>query len=150
MIFVSPSLSVKVSTQNLRQNAVLKSMISLPTQVLFSTLGLIPIQAVGLLVIDSKDLFDKLFIDGIHLVTNLRKYMKKKALEFMDKVYLRKRDVIESVNDLLKNTCQIEYSRHRSFGNFIGNLIAGLTSYAFLDAKPSIKIQQFLPNIALA
>ena len=97
-----------------------------------------------------KDLFDKLFVDGIHLVTKLRKNMKKKALEFMDKVYLRKRAVIESVNDVLKNTCQIEHSRHRSFNNFIGNLIAGLTAYAFLDAKPSIKIQQFLPNIGVA
>nr|WP_262885931.1 transposase [Tenacibaculum maritimum] len=35
-----------------------------------------------------KDLFDKLFVDGIHLVTKLRKNMKKKALDFMDKVYL--------------------------------------------------------------
>jgi len=97
-----------------------------------------------------KDLFDKLFVDGIHLATKLRKNMKKEALEFMDKVYLRKRAVIESVNDVLKNTCQIEHSRHRSFDNFIGNLITGLTAYAFLDAKPSIKIQQFLPNIAVA
>ena len=97
-----------------------------------------------------KDLFDKLFVDGIHLVTKLRKNMEKKALEFMDKVYLRKRAVIESVNDVLKNTYQIEHSRHRSFDNFIGNLIAGLNAYAFLDAKPSIKIQQFLPNIAVA
>ena len=76
--------------------------------------------------------------------------MKKKALEFMDKVYLRKRAVIESVNDVLKNTCQIEHSRHRSFDNFIGNVIAGLTAYAFIDAKPSIKIQHFLLNNALA
>ena len=79
-----------------------------------------------------KDLFDKLFVDGIHLVTKLRKNMKKKALEFMDKVYLRKRAIIESVNDVLKNTCQIEHSRHRSFDNFLGNLIASLTAYSFL------------------
>lgn len=97
-----------------------------------------------------KDLFDKLFVDGIHLVTKLKKNMKKKALEFMDKVYLRKRAVIESVNDVLKNTCQIEHSRHQSFDNFIGNLIAGLTAYSFLDTKPSIKIQRFLPNIGVS
>ena len=96
-----------------------------------------------------KDLFDKLFVDGIHLVTKLRKNMKKKALDFMDKVYLRKRAIIESVNDVLKNTCQIEHSRHRSFDNFLGNLIAGLTAYSFLDKKPSIKIQRFLPNIGI-
>ncbi len=97
-----------------------------------------------------KDLFDKLFVDGIHLVTKVRKNMKKKSLEFMDKVYLRKRAIIESVNDVLKNICQIEHTRHRSFDNFIGNLVAGLTAYSFLDAKPSIKIQRFLPNIAIA
>lgn len=96
-----------------------------------------------------KDLFDKLFVDGIHLVTKLRKNMKKKALEFMDKVYLRKRAIIESVNDVLKNTCQIEHSRHRSFDNFLANLIAGLTAYSFLDAKPSIEIQRFLPNLGI-
>ncbi len=96
-----------------------------------------------------KDLFDKLFVDGIHLVTKLRKNMKKKALDFMDKVYLRKRAIIESVNDVLKNTCQIEHSRHRSFDNFLGNLIAGLTAYSFLDKKPGIKIQRFLPNIGI-
>ena len=97
-----------------------------------------------------KDLFDKLFVDGIHLVTKLRKNMKKKALDFMDKIYLRKRAIIESVNDVLKNTCQIEHSRHRSFDNFLGNLIAGLTAYSFLEKKPSIKIQRFLPNIGIS
>ena len=98
----------------------------------------------------AKDLFDKLFVDGIHLVTKLRKNMKKKALEFMDKVYLRKRAIIESVNDVLKNTCQIEHSRHRSFDNFLGNMIAGLTAYSFLESKPSIKIQRFLLNIGIS
>ncbi len=49
--------------------------------------------------------------------------MKKKAMSFMDKVIFRKRAIIESVNDVLKNTCQIEHSRHRSFDNFISNMI---------------------------
>ena len=97
-----------------------------------------------------KDLFDRLFVDGIHLVTKVRKNMKKKALDFMDKVYLRKRAIVESVNDALKNICQIEHSRHRSFDNFLGNVIAGLTAYSFLDKKPSIKLQRFLPNLGVA
>lgn len=97
-----------------------------------------------------KDLFDNLFVDGIHVVTKLRKNMKKKAMEFIDKVYLRKRAIIESVNDVLKNTCQIEHSRHRSFDNFIGNLIAGLIAYFFLVSKPRINIQKFLPNVAIS
>ena len=76
--------------------------------------------------------------------------MKKKALDFMDKVILRKRAIIETVNDVLKNTCQIEHSRHRSFDNFIANMISGLIAYSFLPKKPSIEIPNRLPNIAIA
>lgn len=72
--------------------------------------------------------------------------MKKKALDFMGKVYLRKRSVIKSVNDVLKNTYPMEHSKHRSLDNFLGNLIAALIAYPFLDTKPSIKTQRFLPN----
>jgi hypothetical protein len=97
-----------------------------------------------------KDLFDKLFTDGIHLVRKLRKNMKQKKQEFMDRVILRKRAVIESINDVLKNICYIEHSRHRSFDNFIANLIAGLTAYSFLDSKPSVKIQNMLSNIGIS
>ena len=97
-----------------------------------------------------KDLFDKLFVDGIHLVTKVRKNMKKKAMDFMDRVILRKRAIIESVNELLKNNCQIEHSRHRSFDNFIGNMISALVAYSFLPKKPSINIDRFLPNIGIA
>ena len=53
---------------------------------------------------------------------------------------LRKRAVIECVNDELKNICQIEHTRHRSFANFITNLIAGLLAYSFLPKKPAIKV----------
>lgn len=92
-----------------------------------------------------KDLFDRLFVDGIHLITKVRKNMKKKAMSFMDRVILRKRAVIESVNDVLKNVCQIEHTRHRSFDNFLANLLSGLIAYSFLPKKPSIKIQHFMP-----
>jgi hypothetical protein len=44
-------------------------------------------------------------------------------------------------NDELKNICQIEHSRHRSFKNFVTNLIAGLIAYCFLPKKPAIKYQ---------
>ena len=98
----------------------------------------------------SKELFDQLFVDGIHLITKLRKNMKKKAMELIDKVSLRKGAIIESVNDVLKNTCQIEHSRHRSFSNLLGNVIAGVTAYSFLDSKLSIKIQRFLPNLGIS
>jgi hypothetical protein len=97
-----------------------------------------------------KDLFDKLFVDGIHLVTKIRKNMKKKTMEFYDKVLLRKRAIIESVNDVLKNVCYIEHTRHRSFENFITNLMSGLIAYSFLPKKPSIKLPNMIPNSGVA
>lgn len=89
-----------------------------------------------------KDLFEKLFIDGIHLVTKIKKNMKNTLMHIYDKILLRKRAVIESVNDILKNQCQIEHTRHRSFDNFITNLISGLIAYAFYPTKPNINIDR--------
>ena len=97
-----------------------------------------------------KDLFDKLFIDGIHLITKVRKNMQKKSIEFYDKVLLRKRAVIESVNDILKNVCYVEHTRHRSFENFVSNLMSGLIAYSFLQKKPSIKMYTMIPNSGIA
>jgi hypothetical protein len=76
--------------------------------------------------------------------------MKKKAMDFMDRVILRKRVIIETVNVVLKNTCQIEHSRHRTFDNFRTNMISGLLAYSFLPKKPSFKICNMLPNMGVA
>ena len=91
-----------------------------------------------------------LFVDGIHLITKVRKNMKKKAMAFMDSVLLRKRAVIESVNDILKNVCYIEHTRHRSVDNFIANLVSGLIAYSFLSKKPSIKMINTLSYVGVA
>ena len=87
----------------------------------------------------SKKLFDSLFKKGIMLITKLRKNMKNKLMPIMDKIMLRKRALIESVNDELKNICQIEHTRHRSPANFIANLVSGLIAYSYLPKKPSIR-----------
>ena len=55
----------------------------------------------------SQKLFDFLFADGIQLVTGLRVNMKNKLMPFYDRMILRKRYIIETINDLLKNTAQI-------------------------------------------
>jgi len=89
----------------------------------------------------SKELTNLLFINGLHLITNIRNNMKNVLMEMKDKIMLRKRSVIETVNDELKNMCQVEHSRHRSFDNFITNLIAGLIAYSFFPKKPAIKYQ---------
>ena len=86
----------------------------------------------------SKDLFEQLFVDGVHLVTKLRKNMKNALMLLHDRIMLRKRALIESVNDELKNMCQIEHTRHRCFDNFIVNILSALAAYSFFDKKPSI------------
>ena len=87
----------------------------------------------------SAKLTQLLFVDGIQLITGIRDKMKNCLLELKDKILLRKRSVIETINDELKNICQVEHSRHRSFENFISNLIAGLIAYSFFPKKPAIK-----------
>ena len=89
----------------------------------------------------SQKLVENLFIDGIQLITGIRNNMKNQIMSMYDKIMLRKRSIIETVNDELKNICQIEHSRHRSFHNFISNLISGLLAYSFLPKKPSIKYE---------
>ena len=66
--------------------------------------------------------------------------MKNVLMEMSDKILLRKRAVIKSVNDFLKNICQMEHSRHRSVVNFIVNVLAAVSAYSFLPHKPSIRV----------
>lgn len=64
-------------------------------------------------------------------------------MSLYDKVMLRKRSIIETINDQLKNICMIEHSRHRTFHNFINKLLAGIIAYSFLPKKPSVKMYEF-------
>jgi len=89
----------------------------------------------------SQKLFEMLFVDGIQLITSIRNNMKNQLMSMFDKITLRKRSIIETINDELKNICQIEHSRHRSFTNFLSNLISGILAYSFLPKKPRIKYE---------
>ncbi len=84
--------------------------------------------------------FERLFIDDIHLVTKIRKNMKNSLMNLHDKILLRKRAIIETVNDEFKNVCQFEHTRHRSIDGFDSNLIAGLIAYNLPPKKPSLNI----------
>lgn len=96
-------------------------------------------QIVGKLVRDkgyiSQKLFEKLFIDGIQLVTKLKSNMKGALMSVSDRVLLRKRAIIETINDELKNIAQIEHSRHRAFHNFVVNLLSGIAAYCFFPKE---------------
>ena len=94
----------------------------------------------------SKALAELLFQDGIQLITKVRKNMKKQNLSDVDAILLRKRALVESVNDELKNSCKIEHTRHRSIKGFLVNIIAGLTAYCFFPKKPSLNITPIQSN----
>ena len=87
-----------------------------------------------------KDLFQKLFVDGIQLITKLKSNMKGALMSISDRVLLRKRAIIESVNNELKNIAQIEHSRHRSVCNFAANLLGAVAAYCYFPKKPCIQV----------
>ena len=89
----------------------------------------------------SKNLFEKLFVDGIQLITKLKNNMKGAMMSVSDKLLLRKRAIIETVNDELKNIAQVEHSRHRCFDNFMVNLLGALSAYCFFPKKPTIRVE---------
>ena len=93
----------------------------------------------------SQALFEMLFNDGVHIVTGIRSKMKNKLMPLRDKILLRKRSIIETINDMLKNICDVEHTRHRSVHNFIMNLISALAAYSFFDKKPAIKVEREEP-----
>jgi hypothetical protein len=83
-----------------------------------------------------------LFEQGLQLITRLRKNMKNHLMHLSDKLLLRKRAIIESIIDQLKNISQIEHSRHRSPTNFVVHLLAGLLAYSHQDKKPSLHLNE--------
>ncbi len=108
----------------------------------------------GLLAIAS-NLFGKLYADkgyigkefsqkmkdnGIDLVTRVRKNMKTVVHSECDQALLRKRSLVETVFDELKNLCHIEHTRHRSPMNFAVNLMAGIVAYCLQPVKPRIAV----------
>ena len=89
----------------------------------------------------SQPLFETLYDEGVQLVTRLKTRMKNRLLPLMDKIMLRKRAIIESVVDQLKNISQIEHSRHRSVANCFVNLLGGLIAYTWREKMPSLNIR---------
>jgi hypothetical protein len=88
----------------------------------------------------SQPLFEQLWEQGVQLITPVRKNMKSRLLPLLDKLLLRKRALIETVNDQLKNIAQVEHTRHRSPVNCMVNLVAGLISYTHQAKKPSLRL----------
>jgi hypothetical protein len=90
----------------------------------------------------SQKLTDLLAIQDLALITTLKKNMKPRVLETFDKLLLRKRSIIETINDQLKNIFTLEHSRHRSLINFFVNALAALVAYSYQPKKPSLNLRQ--------
>ena len=122
-------LAFKVTAGNVDDRTPVMDLTSHVTGKLFGDKGYI-----------SQDLFERLLKEGLQLITHLRKKMKNKLMPLIDKLLLRKRSLIETINDQLKNICQIEHSRHRSVFNFMVNLFAGLVAYTHMEKKPRLNL----------
>ncbi len=108
-----------------------------------------------------KKLFGKLFGDkgyisqnlakalremfDLQLITKLRKNMKNQLMLMTDRILLRRRAIVESIIDQLKNISQIEHSRHRSIPNFFVNVLCGLIAYCRKPTKPSLGLDCLPP-----
>ena len=91
-----------------------------------------------------KELFQRLFVNGIQLVTKLKSNMKGALMSVSDKLLLRKRTIIETVNDELKNIAQVEHSKYRCFDNFIVNVLGAIAAYCCFPKKPCINVERTL------
>jgi transposase len=88
----------------------------------------------------SPALVASLLQQGVELLTPIRKNMKPRLIRLNDKLLLRKRVIIETIHDQLKNVSQIEHSRHRSPANFLVNVLCGLIAYCHQPKKPSLQV----------
>ena len=88
----------------------------------------------------SRALAQQLAQQGIEWMTSLRKNMKQVVRSTFDQLLLRKRFIIETINDQLKNQSQIEHSRHRSLPHYVAHVIAGLIAYSYQAKKPSLNL----------
>jgi IS5 family transposase len=86
-----------------------------------------------------RELFD------IQLITKLRSNMKNQLMTMTDRILLRRRAIVETIIDQLKNISQIEHSRHRSITNFFVIVLCGLIAYCHRPSKPSLGLDNFLP-----
>ncbi len=84
--------------------------------------------------------FEKLFYDGVQLITKIKRNMKNSLMSVYDKIMLRKRSVIECAIDSLKNICQVEHSRHRSIHGFVITVFSAIAAYHFLPKKPALSV----------
>ena len=88
----------------------------------------------------SQELFEPLWSQGLQLITKWKRNMKNKLMPLWDKLLLRKRALMECVNDQRKNISPVEHTRHRSATNGIVNRLAAVVAYTFPPKKPALDL----------
>ena len=132
-------LAVKVTAGNTDDRKVVPELVGELQGALYGDKGYLS-QALG----------EQLREQGIELFTTIRKNMKPQLMSLWDRLMLRKRYIIETIFDQLKNVSQIEHTRHRSVKNFMVNLISGLIAYTLQKHKPAIHIDTHQFNALMA
>jgi hypothetical protein len=98
----------------------------------------------------SQALFEQLLeAFGLQLITGVKKNMKNRLMPLSDKLLLHQRAIVETIIDQLKNISRIEHTRHRSFINYLANLLYGLIAYCHQPKKPSLGLEA-LPRLQAA
>lgn len=92
-----------------------------------------------------QNLFIELYEQGLKIISGIKKNMKNKLMNLNEKILLRKRSIIETVFDYLKNKMEIEHTRHRSFINAFVHIISTLVAYSLKKHKPSINLSYSVP-----
>jgi hypothetical protein len=128
-------MRAKITGGNVDDRKVIPQMTQGLTGLLFGDKGYI-----------CKELFLKLYRRGLRLVTGIKKNMKNILMDWNEKIFLRKRSLIETVFDYLKNKFQLEHTRHRSPFNMLVHLVSTLITYQLKPSKPSISYNIFIPN----
>ncbi len=90
----------------------------------------------------SNELSENLYKQGVQLVTKIRSNMKNRVMALFDKILLRKRGLVDSVNAVLKEECNIEHTRHRCPWNFFVHLMGALVAYCYRSEKPTIRVSR--------
>ena len=88
-----------------------------------------------------KRLFDFLFLEGVQLITKIKRNLRNILMPKYNKIIHRKRALVEYMNDELKNIGQVVNSRYRSFISFFINTFDALAAYCFQPKKPSINLE---------
>ena len=83
-------------------------------------------------------LFEQFYRQGLELITKIKSNMKNKLLPLKQKLRLKKRAVIESVNDILTSVFDLEHTRHRNPFNALAHIFSALIAYCFYEHKPSV------------